>query len=192
MQLIPSLVLQHLQNPAQIEKLFLQYIEKAGLRVDNSKTIAGIAYYHKQQFTAAASSLKYFTGTFNENQTNMPGNSFIRPQSEHSLIWAVRVESQSGADLFDILWLPGVNNASTFIGNLNMTITTNSEVKIKDYPLTEALTDLTVRENGLIPLPEPIFWGGQQDFIVEVEGQGGKSAVATDNLKLTLIGLGLI
>ena len=90
MQLIPSLVLQHLQNPAQIEKLFIQYIEKAGLRIDNSKTIAGIAYYHKQQFAAGETSKKYFTGTYNENETNMPGNSFIRPQSEHSLIWAIR------------------------------------------------------------------------------------------------------
>jgi hypothetical protein len=192
MQLIPSLVLQHLSNPANIEELFIKYIEKAGLRIDSSKTIAGVAYYHKKQFTASASSAQFFSGTYVNAETNMPGNSFIRPQSEHVLIWAMRVETAPGADLFDLAWLPGAGNGSTFMLNTNMTITTNSEVKIKSYPLSESLNDLTVRENGIIPFAEPIFWGGQQDFVVDVVGQGGKSALATDNMKLTLIGLGLI
>jgi hypothetical protein len=192
MQLIPSLVLQHLSNPANIEELFIKYIERAGLRIDSSKTIAGVAFYHKRQFAAAATSQKFFSGTYINAETNMPGNSFIRPQSEHVLIWAIRVETATGADLFDLIWLPGSGNGSNFMQNTNMTVTTNSEVKIKSYPLSEALNDLTVRENGIIPLSEPIFWGGQQDFVIDVVGQGGKSAVATDNMKLTLIGLGLI
>lgn len=192
MQLIPSLVLQHLSNPANIEELFIKYIEKAGLRIDASKTIAGIAYYHKQNFAAGSNGIKFFSGTYNEDLTNMPGNSFIRPLSEHSLIWAIRVETDTNATVEDAMWIPGVQGGSVFMANTKMTITTNSEVKIKDYPLTEALTDLTVRTNGLIPLAEPVFWGGQQDFIIDVDGQGGNVALATDAMKLTLIGLGLI
>lgn len=192
MQLIPSLVLQHLSNPAHIEELFVKYIEKAGLRIDSSKTISGVAYFHKQKFPAGATSLKYFSGTYDSQLTNMPGNSFIRPQSEHTLIWAVRLESVNGAlSPLDLIWVPGVNS-DNFLNNLLMTITTNSEVKIKNFPVTEALSDMTVRTDGLIPIAEPIFWAGQQDFVVEMANGEGAAAAGDENLKVTLIGLGLI
>jgi len=192
MQLIPSLVIQHLENPARIEKLFIAYIKAAELTIDSSKTIAGIAYYHKIQFTLAQTTVDFFKGAFDETLTNMPGNSFIRPQSEHSLIWAIRWESVINASVTDNVWTPGVS-ASGFLTNLQMTITTNSEVKIKEIPLSEALSDLTVRDDGVYPLPEPIFWGGQQDFTVEARnGEGLGAPTATQNLKCTLIGMGLI
>jgi len=189
MQLIPSLVLQHLANPEKIEDLFIAYIIKAGLRIDASKTIAPIAYFHKQVWVLGDAQKTYFSGDFVSNLTNMPGNSFIRPQSEHSLIWAMRVEQGSGFDPLDTQWIPGLT--SNFFLGCEYTITTNSEVKQKDLPLSEALSDLTVRDNGLIPFAEPIFWGGQQDFKIDVINTGGVIAAST-NLKLTLIGLGLI
>lgn len=192
MQLIPSLVLQHLSNPAHLESLFVNYIKKAGLRIDASKTIAGVAYYHKVQFALNATNIKMFSGAYDAAATNMPGNSFIRPQSEHILIWAIRFESVVALSFKNQLWTPGVG-ASSFLANLNMTVTTNSEVKIKDFPLSEALENLTVRTNGLIPLAEPIFWGGQQDFVIDLENNENTGAPdAQQCLKGTLIGLGLI
>ena len=192
MQLIPSLVIQHLQNPARIEELFIKYIKAAELTIDSSKTIAGIAYYHKRQFVTGQLSVEFFKGDFDSSLTNMPGNSFIRPQSEHSLIWAIRWESVLDQSVTDNIWLPGVT-VSAFLNNLEMTITTNSEVKIKEIPLSEALSDLTVRDDGVYPLAEPIFWGGQQDFIVEAEnGEGLGAPDDQQNLKCTLIGMGLI
>ncbi len=191
MQLIPSLVIQHLQNPARIEEMFINYIKEANLTIDASKTIAGVAYYHKLQATAGSTSLSFFKGTYVETQTNMPGNSFIRPQSEHLLIWAIRWEYAISATVSDNVWTPGVSGSS-WLNNLEMTITTNSEVKIKEFPLSEALSDLTVRTDGLIPLAEPIFWGGQQDFIVDVVNGENVVAPADQNLKCTLIGMGLI
>ncbi len=192
MQLIPSLVIQHLHNPAQIETLFIKYIKAAELTIDSSKTIAGIAYYHKRQFVTGEKSVEFFKGTLNPNLTNMPGNDFIRPQTEHSLIWAIRFESVIDATITDNVWLPGVS-ASGFLNNLEMTIITNSEVKIKDIPLSEALSDLTVRDDGIYPMPEPIFWGGQQAFVVDVvNGEDLGAPDAEQNLKCTLIGLGLI
>ncbi len=191
MQLIPSLVLQHLQNPAKIEELFVQYIKKANLTIDSSKTIAGVAYYHKVQAVVGATSMQFFKGTYNADETNMPGNSFIRPQSEHLLIWAIRWETAASATLTDNVWLPGVT-ISGWANNTEMTITTNSDVKIKDFPLSEALSDLTVRTDGVIPLAEPIFWGGQQDFVVDVVNGENAGAPANQNFKCTLIGMGLI
>lgn len=189
MQLIPNLVLQHLSNPAHIETLFIKYIEKAGLRIDASKTIAGVAYFHKQEWPLNTRSLSYFNGDFDSDLTNMPGNSFIRPQSEHTLIWAMRVEDANSGDPLTSFYTPGLSSA--FLRNCEFTITTNSEVKIKDFPLSEGLSDMTVRTDGLIPFAEPIFWGGQQDFKVDVVNVAAGSPLST-NLKLTLIGMGLI
>lgn len=190
MQLIPSLVLQHLSNPANIENLFIQYIKKAGLTITNSKTIAGVGYFHKKNFVAGQNAATFFTGAFSPLETNLPGNGFIRPESEHFLIWGMRVETNVVA-LRDAVWVPGVDS-SAFLYNTLATLTTNSEVKLKKFPLSEALSDLTVRDNGLIPFAEPIFWGGQQELSILVENGDGSLAPALQFMKLTLIGLALI
>lgn len=190
MQLIPSLVLASLQNPAHIQELFINYIKKANLTISNSKTIAGVAYYHKKQFAIGQTQDTWFSGPFVQTATNISGGSFVRPESEHLLIWAIRVETQIN-QLLTAIWVPGTTT-SAWMNNTQMTITTNSEVKYKKFPLSEALADLTVRENGVIPLPEPLFWGGQQELSIVVEN--GEAVVAPDKqfMKLTLIGLGLI
>ncbi len=190
MQLIPSLVLQSMANPKHIQQLFISYIQKADLTITNSKTISGIAYYHKKAFTVGSTSAKFFTQPYVAEETNISGGSFIRPESEHLLIWAIRVETNI-TSLRGSTWTPGVAT-SAFMYNTQMTITTNSEVKYKKYPLSEALSDLTTRDNGLIPLPEPVFWAGQQEFVVDVENGENIVAPASQFMKLTLIGLGLI
>jgi len=190
MQLIPSLVLQSLQNPAHVQQLFINYIKKANLTITNSKTIATVAYFHKRAFTVGQTSTTFFSGAFDSTETNVPGNSFVRPESEHFLIWAIRVECNI-ASLKNSVWIPGVN-LTGFLNNTVMTLTTNSEVKLKKFPLSEALSDLTVRDNGIIPLSEPIFWGGQQELSAVVENAENTVAPANQYMKMTLIGLALI
>lgn len=190
MQLIPSLVLQSLQNPKHIQELFINYIKKANLTITNSKTIATVAYFHKRQFVVGQNGAVFFSGAFSDRETNVPGNSFVRPESEHFLIWGIRIETNTSA-IKGVQWNPGVTS-SGFMYNTYMTLTTNSEVKLKKFPLSEALGDLTVRDNGLIPLSEPIFWGGQQELSINVENSDGDLAPASQFMKVTLIGLALI
>ena len=105
------------------------------------------------------------------------------------MIWAIRIETNTTG--IKSVWNPGVES-SGFLYNTQMTLTTNSEVKLKKFPLSEALADLTTRDNGLIPLAEPIFWGGQQEMVIEVENGRNDPAVGNNNMKVTLIGLALI
>ncbi len=190
MQMIPSLILQHMASPKKIENMFIAYIKAAKLPIDASKTIAGVAYFHKQNF-GLDKSATFFSGTFDKTLTNVPGNSFIRPASEHLLIWAVRIQTALGLQPTSTIYTPGVD-LSAFLAALQMTITTNSDVKLKDFPLMEALSDLTVRDNGIIPLAEPIFWGGQQDMKVEMINGDDVVSAGQDNLWCGLIGMGLI
>jgi hypothetical protein len=196
MQLIPSLVLQHLQNPERVEKLFIQYILEADLTISASKTIAGVAYFDKKAIVTGTTSLSFFKENFNNTLTNIPGGSFIRPESEHLLIWAIRWESVTvlaGIEPTVAPYEPGLGG-NTWLINSEFTVTTNSDVKIKQYPLSEALSDLTVRDNGVIPLAEPIFWAGQTEFEILLKNSGDIAAVAAEQgaIKPTLIGLGLI
>lgn len=188
--MLPALVLKHIAAPGAFEAQFLKYLDDAGFETDKvAKTIAGTAYYHYKTI-AAVTNQEFFAGQVDQLATNMPTNNFVRPEGEHQMIYGVRVEEATNADQTLLDWLPGVQSAQT--KNSVMSITVNNIVKLKDYPLTEALADLTDREIGYIPLQEPIVWGGQETMSLVWRNKNGGVGAANQYLKFTLCAIGLI
>ena len=190
MQMLPIEVQKAVQAPGQIDQMIKKYFQAAKYSIDNDKTLAGTAFFHWKD-VAGVSQLDYFTGTYDNQATNMPGQSFIRPQSEHQLIYGLRVESAvtpNAGDNSD--WQPGSIDA--WGKNLIMTITSNSVVMVKDYPISEALENLTVRDNGVIPFAIPFIWGGQEEIKITIKNTLGNDGAANTFYKLTLIGVGLV
>ena len=190
MQMLPLGIQNALAQPGALEAKVLDYFKKAGYQISNEKTVAGTAYYH---FLGASgtSTLEFFQGT-TVSQSNVPGNNFTRPQSEHQLIFGVRIESvveatpsTSGYD-----WAPGAVDA--WGKDCLLTIRSNGVLMLKDYPVSEALEGLTVRDNGAIPLQVPFIWGGQEELQVTMKNPQGRNGAADTYYKVTLLGIGLV
>jgi len=181
-------VMQHrFKNPGQFERDFVEFLKKAKLPFDNSKTIAQVCYFD-QKTTAGSTSTEFFTGTFVPLDTNMPGGSFTKPQNEHQVITHIRIADGTSAIVSQTDWTPGVNFGTN--KNAKMTVTNNNIVVLKDYPLMEALDGLTTSEQGLIELDEYFVWGGQTNLTVRVEFP--VAPAVNENMRIELLGIGLI
>jgi hypothetical protein len=187
--MLPASIRKRFATPGLMERQFLDYLEQANLRIDNSKTIASQSLYHQLNVTANTVN-EFFTGTFVQADTNVPGSSFVRPQSEHFVIYAVRILTGTSDTETDVLYTPGNSTGDIGLSNTVATVNNNNITELKNYPLTEALSDLTTRDQGLIMLDEPILWGGQTELKVTLNLKAG--AYTTLAVRIELLGIGLI
>lgn len=189
MQNLPSLVASVLKNPAQLEQQVVNYFRKADYSINNEKTVAGTAYYHFLS-VAGATQVEFFQGSTTD-QSNVPGNNFTRPQSEHQLVYGIRIESVvEAAPVTTYDWAPG--NVDAWGKDCEITIRSNGVIMLKDYPLSEALDGLTVRDIGVIPLQVPFIWGGQEELQITMKNPQGNAGAADTFYKVTLLGIGLV
>lgn len=188
-QMLPNEFLRAIAAPGQIESQVKAYFSAAKYAIDNDKTIAGTKYYHWQS-VAGVNNLQYFTGVLVPAQTNVPANNFVRPQSEHQLIYGLRVESAVTVDPAENDWTPGCIDA--WGKNCVFTITSNGVVMVKDIPMSEALENLTTSDNGLITFAVPWIWGGQEELVISVRNKDGVNGPTNTKYKLTLQAMGLV
>lgn len=189
MQMLPADFLRFLSQPGLLEQQAKAFLVSQKYEIANDKTLAGTAYYHWQR-VAGANNFQFFTGVLVPAQTNVPGNNFIRPQSEHQIIFGMRVESSVAIAPAENDWTPGSIDA--WGKNCTFTITSNGVVMVKDYPLSEALENLTTNDNGLISFRVPFIWGGQEELVITLRNKDGVNGTADTSYKLTLLALGLI
>ena len=187
--MLPASIRKRFASPGLLERQFLDYLEQANLNIDNSKTIASQSLYHQLNVSANTVN-EFFTGTFVAADTNVPGSNFVRPQSEHFVIYAIRILTGSSDADTDVLYTPGNPGGDVGLSNSVLTITNNNVTELKNYPLTEALSDLTTRDQGLILLDEPIIWGGQTELKATMQLKAG--AYAALAVRVELLGIGLI
>lgn len=186
--MLPNSILNRFKNPAQMETDFLKYLTAAGARIDNSKTIASVSYYH-QIALGGLTSANYFTGELITGNTNLP--TFIRPQTEHVVIYAIKAwQGDSDVEVFESQWISGV--AEPTLQNSVYTITNNSEVELKNYPMVDFHNDLTTKDQGTIFLDEPIIWLGQTELKLALQAPPGLTFDIAVPIRFELIGLGLI
>lgn len=190
MQMFPPDFLRFLQSPGMVEQQVKAYLTAAKYEISNDKTFGGTAYYQWQS-VAGVSTLEYFSNntTFVQAQTNVPGNNFIRPQSEHQLIFGMRVRSAVTVAPAENDWQEGCVDA--WGKNCVFSITSNGVIMVKDYPLAEALENLTTTDNGLIMFRVPFIWGGQEELKITLRNKDGVNGTANTNYHLELIGAGL-
>lgn len=188
--MLPNSILNRFKRPAQMEEDFIKYLQAAGARIDNSKTIASVSYYH-QLDGVLSNNLSFFTGTRVQGDTNLA--SFVRPQSEHALIYAIKLwqGDNGGVTIFDSNWTAG--SSDSVLQNCQFSITNNSEVELKNYPVTDFQNDLTTKDQGTIFLDEPIIWLGQTELILRLNtATSGTTFSADTPVRFELVGIGLI
>jgi len=185
--MLPLSIQNRFKNPGALEKHFIAYLQKAGLEISNSKTISSQALYHQVNVGGSLVNT-FFTGTLTTGETNIEG-SFVRPQSEHFVIYGIRIFEGIDSSVIDTNWVAGITTAE--IENGNFTITNNSEVELKNYPMTEALAGLTTKDQGLILLDQPIIWAGQTSLSL-VFSMFSTPGSADANVRIQLLGMGLI
>ena len=190
--MIPSLLGQMIANPGLFEQQFLEFLEKGGYDTKGvAKTIAKVEYYNFKTM-AGLQAQTFFTGTYVERETNIPGSDFVRPKGEHFVIYAIKIEEAAGAATFDLTdWVPGAN--SVYAKNANISVKINGVDRLLTIPLASAPQDSTTADQGLIMLDEPIIWGGEVKAEVSVSSRDALVRGAANSwLRITLVGIGLV
>lgn len=189
--MIPSLLGQMIANPGLFEKQFIDFLEAAGYDTKGvAKTIGKMELYHfKSMATFQAQS--FFTGTYVENATNVPGSDFVRPKGEHFVIYAIKIEEAAGAATFDLTnWIPGAD--SVYAKNANISVKINGVDRLIQIPLASAAQDSTTADQGLIMLDEPIIWGGEVKAEAVISSRDRLVVGAANSwIRVTFVGIGL-
>ncbi len=166
--MLPLSIQKRFSQPAKLERDFLNYLRRANAPVDQSKTIAYEVLYHGLG-VGGQNTVDFFTGALVQNQTNIRG-SFVRPQSEHFVIYAVRGYQAQPDEVtnFNIQWQKGFTTSDfttdTPIAELvgaQMSVLINSVRMMKYVPLTEFDNVLTTKERGTMELGQLFLWQGQ-------------------------------
>lgn len=188
MQMFPADFLRFVENPGLVEQKVKAFFAAQKYVMSNDKTFGGTTYYHWQSVTGQTS-LDFFTGDVVAAQTNVPGSNFIRPQSEHQLIYGVRVESAVTIAPAENDWQMGLVDA--WGKNCVMSIWSNGVIMVKDIDLNEAQENLTTTDNGLIMFKVPFIWGGQEELKMTIKNKDGIAGAANTNYKFVLQAAGL-
>lgn len=206
--MLPLSIQKRFAQPGKLEAEFLNYLRQANAPIDQSKTIAYEVLYHGLD-VSNQSSVDFFTGALTQNQTNIRG-SFVRPQSEHFVIYGIRGYQYQNAEgpvsNFCVPWAKGFVTTSfsddasdCSLVNAQMSVQVNSVRMLKYIPLTEFDNVLTTKDRGTMILDQPILWQGQTELKMTIETNdpattlgnigGGEPA---QYMRFDLLGLGLI
>ena len=189
--MIPTLLGQMIANPGLFEKQFIDFLEAAGYDTKGvAKTIGKMELYHFKTM-AGLQGNSFFSGTYTENATNVPGSDFVRPKGEHMVIYAIKIEEAAGAATFDVTnWIPGAD--SIYAKNSNISVKINGVDRLIQIPLASATQDGITADQGLIILDEPIIWGGEVKAEVVVGSRDRLVVGAAQSwMRITLVGIGL-
>lgn len=174
-----------LLTPGVFEQAFAVFIQKAKLPINQAKTLMDVSLYD-MRVIAGATSVDFFQGNINADFTNL--NNYVRPDTEHIMILAIRVFTGNDGTINDTDWETGSTNENT--KNSDITITVNNVTELQDFNLSEAINEVTTFDRGLIPLSQPILWPGQTELELRWEGKTSVVPPADENLKFHLLGIG--
>jgi len=90
--MLPKEIIKRFMKPGQLEREFLNYLKKSNASINQDKTIASqVLYDSKYDIANNTKRLSFFTGTVDPTLTNIDTGSFVRPESENFLIYAIRL-----------------------------------------------------------------------------------------------------
>lgn len=192
--MLPIEMAARLKNPGLIEKQFLQYLKDSGAKVTQSKTIASQILYHQKDLTGL-NSTEFFTGEKVNGMSNING-SFVRPESEHFVIYGIRcLYAEEASPLPDTIYNNGILSNLVLSGpvpvNSVFSMTVNSIRVLKNVPLTEFDSLSTDETGGFFLLNEPVLWMGQTELKIALNAKPGQT-YAGENIRFELLGIGLI
>jgi hypothetical protein len=161
------------------------------------KTAADFCLYD-QQAVAALTSVNFFDGQFTTVRTNFPGSSFVIPESEHTIVTAIRVCEGVNAAVQSTVWHPGAQSAAVKNALFNFSINgqkvlTNLPGTVFDSNLDSVTNAGQTDENvGFFFLYEPLVILGQTQLVTNVAFAAGSLPIANTNLRIELHGVRFI
>ena len=206
--MIPLQIQKRFANPGQLENDFMNYLSKANLPVQQSKTISTQVLYDAKRVDGFQS-VEFFTGNYNALNTNIEGD-YVRPASEHFLIYGIMGSFANPVPDANVTngqydWVKGFTTTNAFadtqqipLQNAQVSIEINSVRYNKYIPTTEWDGELKTDASGWCYLNTPILWPGQTSLTLTLEtnaqnitfpqpAQGSQTFVRFD-----LYGIGLI
>ena len=210
---IPKSIERNIAMPGVEQANFVKYLTAANLPISNSKTIAYQSLYHfvvTDDTTTTATTAKFFTGQYDQQLTNFPGNNFVLPQSQHFLVTAIQGGGFTGTGAAATPFTKVAKGftaessqsvaAKTFnqLFSATYTFTVNGIVMQKEIPLTVFDNTLGTQQRGRFELSQPILIPSQSDISLVVQAKGSAnldydaSAETATGMWFELIGIGLI
>jgi hypothetical protein len=138
----------------------------------------------------------FFDGVFSKARTNMPGSSFILPQSEHMIILGIQAWENISTDALDECdWLPGISDPIAKNGNFQIMVDGNNMTPylpatvFDNNQQTTGTAGATNAERGIYRLQMPIAWVGQTQLKLNFVLNNGKTPTTNSKLRFGLVGL---
>lgn len=182
-------MIQQFLNPGKIQKGFIKYMEASKANINQDKSIA----YQVLNDSKSLSGLRvvdFFTGTNNPQATNIEGD-FVRPESEHLLIYKIRLYS-GNSPLPAVAWSRGAQPTPPF-QNAVIDVYSNGVRMLKNIPISDFFQDniSSINDRGTLTLDEPILWQGQTPFLIQMKDKSGLT-FGNFSARFDLVGIGLI
>jgi len=207
--MLPLSIEKRISQPGILERQFLNYLRMANAPIDQSKSIAYEVLYHTVE-TEGRNNVEFFTGQLDQAYTNIRG-SFVRPQSEHFLIYGLRGYKQD--DSIEQPYTPTANiplvkgfTSATYLGDKAISPYSNSYLSIqvnsirmpRKIPLMEFDNEMINGQKGTMLLDQPILWEGQTELKLTVQTNdpanvfGDPIPESKSYMRFDLLGIGLI
>jgi len=206
MSFLTPQVSSRLANPGLFEDQIRNYFRASNNVVQQSKTIADRPIYDAKN-ADAQTEVTLFTGNYNQNVTNLEG-SYVQPSSEHVIIYGIMFHTDNGTttanfDLGGCVWQKGFTTGNNPIATgdtnselpapaLNVSLTTNGVVYLREVWGGDWDSDLATASRGILYLNVPVIWAGQTSLELTVATQDGKAFPANYSIRAELLTIGLI
>jgi len=195
-----------LANPGLFEEQIRNYFRASNNVVQQSKTIADRTIYDAK-FVTGNTTATLFSGTYVQGVTNLEG-SYVRPASEHVIIYGIRVFTDNGTSEASFLaegsvWQKGFTTGNNPISTgdtnseipapgIEVSLICNGVQYLNDVWGMDMDSDLATMSRGTLYLNNPIVWPGQTSL--ELTFNTAQDAVYPANyaIRAELLGVGLI
>jgi len=183
-------MIQQFLNPKKIQKGFINYMEASKANINQDKTIAYTVLNDSKDINGLRV-VDFFQGQNVPVQTNIEGD-FVRPESEHLLIYKIRFYLAAGQSVTAANFNRGINGNASLI-NSTFDVYSNGVRVLKNIPMTVFIQDATssLNDRGTYTLDEPILWQGQTPFLLQMKDKSGLT-YNTNAARFDLVGIGLI
>lgn len=190
--MLPVQIEKRFKFPKQLQKEFINYLRVSGAKISQDKTIASQVLYHSKA-VGVTTSETFFNGAFSSDATNIVGQ-FIRPESEHFVIYGIRMYTSNVAGTAsEQIWTRGLGTiVRDNLRSAYISIDVNGLRVLKNFPTAEFDEDLTTKDQGTAYIDEPILWQGQTDLKLNLQSPDATPFGLNQWVRFDLVGIGLI
>lgn len=159
------------------------------------KVAADFILYDQLQ-VAGVTNASFFDGQYTTARSNFPGGSFTIPESEHTIVTAIRILEGVNASVPATVWQPGAQSAA--VKNALFNVNINGQKVLTQIPGTAFDSNLlsatnagqTDENTGFFFLYEPLVLLGQTQIITNVAFPS--APIANTNVRVELHGVRFI